>query len=320
MSRFTRRDFIWRAAALGGGAVFAPSLSGLSAWSKDVYTARPPGRGLQAGIRAPRAVGGGPRVHPRGHRRRSETGIVYETEDARYDAERPEEMPGAGFYRFNPNRPGELGEGGRLQMLAVDGSPRYNTTRGQTPGRALSATRVDIDDPDPSDADTRHHAVFQQGPARGDAIFSRLEGCWYADGAIYFNSTNGGDQNAGQVWQYRPTDADTGELVLIFESPSRDVLNSPDNVCVSPRGGIVICEDTDGDVFVRELSAEGDIFDFVQQPVDRTGQSGDHRVRRRMLSPDGSILFFNIQGGTRSNGTEHGATYALWGPREEGSL
>jgi hypothetical protein len=33
------------------------------------------------------------------------------------------------------------------------------------------------------------------------------------------------------------------ELQLIFESPSTDVLNSPDNICVSPRGGLVICED-----------------------------------------------------------------------------
>lgn len=44
MSRFTRRKFILRAAAFGGGAAFAPSLSGLSAWSKDAYAAALPGR------------------------------------------------------------------------------------------------------------------------------------------------------------------------------------------------------------------------------------------------------------------------------------
>ena len=40
-----------------------------------------------------------------------ETGIVYETEDTWYD---PGGRPGAGFYRFIPNRPGELAAGGRL--------------------------------------------------------------------------------------------------------------------------------------------------------------------------------------------------------------
>ncbi|MGH7577145.1 MAG: alkaline phosphatase PhoX [Longimicrobiales bacterium] len=490
MSRFSRRDFIWRAAALGGGAAFAPSLRGLSAWSKDVYGAGhtgragrpavsygplvqseevpelwipqkfrvirvsetrrpsladpsftvpagvdgmaafplpngnirlirnhelgdPPDRVSPIGARPYDALGaggttsleiavegsgmsrevtlvrefvslsgthincaGGPTPwgswlsceetsegEPRierwngsfGGRQKDHgyifevpvsaesevdpvaykamgrfvheaiavdpaTGIVYETEDAYYNAERLDEMPGAGFYRFIPTRRGELGEGGRLQMLAIDGAPRYEMTRGQTPGRSLNATWVDIDDPDPTDAETRPDAVLQQGLARGAAIFNRLEGCWYGDGAIYFNSTNGGDQGAGQVWQYRPAGEDMGELVLIFESPSRDVLNSPDNICVSPRGGIVICEDSGDDEFIRGLSPEGDILDLVHQPVDPTGQRATTEFAGACFSPDGQILFFNVQGGTRSYGAQHGATYALWGPWEEGPL
>src|SRR5690606_31054741 len=134
-------------------------------------------------------------------------------------------------------------------------------SRGQTPGVALPVHWVDIDDPDPADANRRRDAVLQQGLARGGAIFNRLEGCWYGHGAIYFNATAGGDAGAGQVWQYRPTSRDTGELTLVFESPSRDVLNSPDNICTSPRGGLVICEDPSGAPFIRGLSAAGEIFD-----------------------------------------------------------
>lgn len=249
-----------------------------------------------------------------------DTGIVYETEDMRYDAARLDERPGAGFYRFIPARAGELAEGGRLQMLAIDGEPGYNTTRGQATGRPLPVAWVDIDDPDPADAAARPNAVFQQGRARGGAIFNRLEGCWYGDGAIYFNSTNGGDVGAGQVWQFRPTRPDAGELVLVFESPSRNVLNSPDNICVSPRGGVVICEDASGEQYIRGLSRAGDIFNLVRQPVLPDGSRDVTEFAGACFSPDGTILFFNIQGGTRSDGTAHGATYALWGPWEEGPL
>jgi secreted PhoX family phosphatase len=247
------------------------------------------------------------------------TGIVYETEDTYYNQARITERPGAGFYRFIPEVRGELARGGRLQMLAVAGTRNYVTSTGQQPGRALPVSWVDIDDPDPAGAEQNRHAVFQQGVAGGGAIFNRLEGCWYGDGAIYFNSTAGGDVRAGQVWQYRPTGADGGELVLVFESPSREVLNSPDNICVSPRGGLVICEDTGGVQHMRGLSKEGEIFDLARQPI----VEGGRRVTEfagACFSPDGRVLFFNIQGSTRSYGLEPGGTYALWGPWAEGPL
>jgi secreted PhoX family phosphatase len=247
------------------------------------------------------------------------TGIVYQTEDAYFSAARITERPGAGFYRFLPERRGELARGGRLQMLAVDGARNYITATNQTPGKALPAIWVDIEDPDPADADTRRDAVAQQGFARGAARFSRLEGAWYGDGAIYFNATSGGDVRAGQVWQYRPTARDRGQLVLVFESPSREVLNGPDNICVSPRGGIVLCEDSGPEQYIRGLSAQGEIFNLVRQPVVPGGRPVTEFCGS-CFSPDGSILFFNIQGSTRSYGTSPGATYALWGPWEQGPL
>ena len=55
-----------------------------------------------------------------------------------------------------------------------------------------------------------------------------------------------------------------GELALVFESPSRDVLNMPDNVTVSPRGGIVLCEDGEGTNYVRGITRDGAVFDLVR--------------------------------------------------------
>ena len=47
------------------------------------------------------------------------TGIVYMTED--------NGDPGDGFYRYLPDHKGKLHRGGKLQMLAIKGRPKYNT-------------------------------------------------------------------------------------------------------------------------------------------------------------------------------------------------
>ncbi len=245
----------------------------------------------------------------------AETGIVYLTEDLLYNFDNPQREPGSGMYRFIPTRRGDLAAGGRLQMLMVPDRPRYNTIRGQTPFRPMTVSWIDIPDPDPASAETDPSAVTRSGQALGAAIFQRLEGCFYADGTIYFDATKGGNAGAGQVWQYRPTSAETGELTLIFESPSKDVMDSPDNICVSPRGGIVICEDGDAVQFVRGLTPRGAIFDIA-----RTAMANATELAGPCFSPDGRVLFFNQQGSRTHLGTVRGATFALWGPWEEGAL
>ncbi|MGH7508377.1 MAG: alkaline phosphatase PhoX [Gemmatimonadales bacterium] len=232
-----------------------------------------------------------------------ETGIVYETEDRLM----------AGFYRFIPSQRGVLRTGGRLQMLAVDGRRNFDAARGQRMGERLPVFWVDIDDPDPGSAyDTA--AVFAQGFAQGAARFTRLEGCWYGDRSVFFHATDGGDAGRGQVWQYRPTDADRGELTLIFESPSAEILDYPDNITVSPRGGIVICEDGDGEQFIRGLTRDGRIFDVAKNLLNTTEFAG------ACFSPDGRTLFLNIMGSTSDAGHELGHTVGIWGPWEAGAL
>lgn len=243
------------------------------------------------------------------------SGIIYLTEDFPYEAGNPT-RPGSGFYRFLPDVPGRLAAGGRLQMLAIRGLPQYLAVRGQRVGQTLPVTWVPINNPDPADAERNPSSVFLQGFAQGGAIFQRLEGCWYGEGNIYFNSTSGGDAGAGQVWAYRPSGGDTGQLTLIFESPSADVLDSPDNICVSPRGGLVICEDGAGVQYLRGLTPDGKLFDFARTSGTSAETAG------ACFSPDGRTLFFNIQGGTTvaSAANSVGGTYAVWGPWEGGGL
>ena len=233
------------------------------------------------------------------------TGVVYQTED---------HTSTSGFYRFIPATRGRLTEGGRLQMLAVEGRPNYDTGAGQTVGAKLPARWVNIADPDPRKNGNNPTAIFDQGFVQGAARFARLEGCWYGDESIYFHATNGGDAQVGEVWRYRPTSMDRGELVLVFESPSREVLDSPDNITVSPRGGIVICEDGEGEQYLRGLTPQGAIFDLGRNVLNDTEFAG------ACFSPDGRVLFVNIQGSTQDAGTEQGRTLAIRGPWERGAL
>jgi secreted PhoX family phosphatase len=233
------------------------------------------------------------------------SGIVYETED----------QVTAGFYRFIPNRRGDLAAGGRLQMLAVRDRPRYDTSKGQTPGLVLGVHWVDIDDPDPNSDAIASLAVYNQGAAKGGARFARLEGCWSGDGGIYFHATSGGDAAAGQVWRYQPGRFLRGDrLTLVFESPSREVLEYPDNIMISPRGGIVICEDGSGVDHVRGLTPRGEIFDVARNIMN------DGEFAGACFSPDGRILFVNIQGATTDAGTAPDRTLAIRGPWEKGAL
>ena len=100
-------------------------------------------------------------------------------------------------------------------------------------------------------------------------------------------ATSGGGADAGQVFHYLPTSAEAGELKLVFESPSRDILDSPDNIAFGPHGGLVLCEDGRGVPFIRELNQEGQIVTLVRGVGREFGGA--------CFSPDGRVLFFNVQ-------------------------
>ncbi|MFC7403002.1 alkaline phosphatase PhoX [Citricoccus sp. GCM10030269] len=225
-----------------------------------------------------------------------QTGIVYETED----------RGTSGLYRFLPNDRDDLTAGGKLQMLAIKARAQYDTRSGQRVGKPLPVEWVDITDPDPDSSDSL--AVFNQGFEQGGAVFDRLEGAWYGDGSIYINSTSGGDAGLGQVWEYRPRGNSGGQLVLVYESTDPEVLQSPDNICVSPNtGGLVLCEDGGGKDLLRGVTTDGQIFDLAELASDNTSE-----LAGATFSPDGQILFFNVQ--------TPGITYAITGPWKNGAL
>lgn len=227
-----------------------------------------------------------------------DTGIVYETED----------QITAGVYRFLPVKAGNIEAGGRLEMLAIADAPRAVLHATQETSVWRPVSWVPINDPDPAGAGPQ--SVYAQGRLAGGAEFRRLEGMWYGDGRIYIVSTNGGDAGVGQVWEYDPP----GErLRLLFESPGPGVLELPDNLCVSPHGGLMLCEDNLEENFVRWLAPDGRIFPFARNNVvltgERNGIVGDYRASEfagATYSPDGRWLFVNVQ--------VPGITFAITGP------
>jgi secreted PhoX family phosphatase len=114
------------------------------------------------------------------------------------------------------------------------------------------------------------------------------------------------------VWRFVPDGDAGGKLSLVFESPAKAILDSPDNICVGPGGGIFICEDGSAEQFIRVLTPDGAMANLVMQPVV-DGVPEPDEFAGCCFSPDGSVLFFNVQGSTVSYGTRWGGTYAMWG-------
>jgi uncharacterized repeat protein (TIGR03803 family) len=233
------------------------------------------------------------------------TGIVYLTED------RAE----CGFYRCVPKQPGQLERGGKLEMLAAvahDGAAARDLARGFATGPSYAVRWVPIDDPllahTPGNNDSM--GVFAQGRALGGTRFARLEGCWAGGGMVYFTSTSGGDAGLGQVWRYDPR---AERLTLVYESRDAELLERPDNITVSPRGALVVCEDKDGIPRLIAISAEGRATAFARNAVrldgERNALTGDFSTQEfagACFSPDGRWLFVNVQ--------TPGISFAITGP------
>lgn len=247
------------------------------------------------------------------------TNALYETEDNF-------EFP-SGLYRYLPPEDAmsarRIVDGGTLQMLRVVGVPNAELALPQPAGVTYDVDWVDIAHPDwdlgpgQTENDTGIQQVGLQGFAQGAAAFARPEGIWERAGLIYFCCTRGGGTGLtgnpfgeygngfGQVWVLDPQAA---ELTLLFESPGPDVLDLPDNLTVSNRGNIILCEDGSVDNYVRVLTRKGELFDFAKNLI---AGSMSQEFAGACISPDNQTMFVNIQYAA-------GLTFAIW--RDRGGL
>ncbi|HEX7277508.1 MAG TPA: alkaline phosphatase PhoX [Acidimicrobiales bacterium] len=233
------------------------------------------------------------------------TGFVYETEDAGSSA----------LYRFRPADPSNLAAGGVLEAMRLAGTA---DTREWTTGTSAAIEAwVTVDSPDWAPPTP---SPWNQVRVKGAARISRGEGAWYGNGLVYIVSTDGAPTRQGQVFALDPV---AGTFTCVFASPSSGVLNAPDNICVSPRGGLVLCEDGSGLEFLHGLSPAGEIFPFAQNNLvlpasfeATKGYSGDFSgsewAGATFEPTNGQWLFANLQ--------SPGITFAITGPWRQGAL
>lgn len=243
------------------------------------------------------------------------TGYVYMTEDA---------GSSSGFYRFRPNQYGNLAAGGVLEMLKVKDLPQADLRLDYQNGTSWEVEWVVIDQPE-----SINPRNYTQGFNKGAARFSRLEGAWYDTGLVYFDSTNGGAIGRGQIFHYDPR---RDRLTMVFQTTNELTHPvSPDNLAVSPRGGVLICEDRSGSVQrLMGLSQNGEIFEFARNnlvldenniaTIDSIYPGAASRLRAGSYTSSETAgatfydrwLFVNIQ--------SPGVTLAITGPWNQGNL
>ena len=214
------------------------------------------------------------------------SGIAYQTEDEGNSL----------IYRFKPTVKGALHKGGVLQAMAFKSSSSMDT-RNWKETTVLKKELYDIEWITLKDSDSPENDLRFRGHEAGAAIFARGEGMWYNNGKVYFTCTSGGKKKLGQLYVYHlsPFEGQSkekerpGKLELYLESQDSDVMDMCDNLTVAPWGDLIICEDGRGTDYLLGVKPDGIPYKLARNALNSIEFAGS------IFSPDGSILFVNIQ-------------------------
>ena len=242
------------------------------------------------------------------------TSVIYETEDAG--------GPNGLYFRWVPPTGFVGGKGallalaqgpggdtaGQLQAMSCSRGSRHigDLSEATTPGTRYSVRWVDV-----PDRDARTTSVRRQFTDDQVTRSRKLEGAWWADGGAYFVASfarlSDGSRNEhdGQVWFYDPA-KETVTLTTIFgvnPDPSIDADNydGPDNITVSPYGGVILAEDGNGVQHLVGVTDQGKAYTLARN------DQGGSEFTGPVFSPDGTTLFACIQSGP-------GRVFAITGP------
>ena len=241
------------------------------------------------------------------------TGEVFLTED--------DSGPLGLFYRFVPNhrRPrgfGDYHEGGQLFAMRCvrDGKIATDLSPFQRIGDTLQVQWVPVPDADGRDMGSvrKQFDFVGSGPTIGGPITRarKLEGMWWSqrEQLIYFVSSyarlSDGSlaEHDGQVWSYDPKRQQI-RLEVCFKfnpDPLNEKPNGPDNITVTPWGGLLLAEDHDGGKHLYLASRSGRVVPFARNAISNNEMAGV------CFSADGRTLYASIY--------TPGITFAITGP------
>ncbi|MFJ7895204.1 PhoX family protein [Streptomyces anthocyanicus] len=231
-------------------------------------------------------------------------GHAYLTEDA--------SGPNGLLYRWTPPEHFRHGRG-RLRTLADDAGVLQAFKCFDSGGKFVDdlsrATRTGtvygVDWVDVPDRDAQTTSVRKQFAAGEVTRARKLEGMWWADGGAYVVSSFARDESPGrphdgQVWFYDPKRRTLTLKVLlgVNADPSADgAFDGPDNITVSPYGGLVIAEDGDGVQHLFGATDSGRTYPIARNELN-LGTEDDPEYSEFTgvtFSPDGRTLYANIQ-------------------------
>jgi secreted PhoX family phosphatase len=235
--------------------------------------------------------------------------FLYLTEDAA--------RPNGTVYRYTP--PAEalpLGKGSLRRLAADAGSLaalRASSAAGQHVPDLSAATEIGttytVDWVEVPDRDATAQSVRRQFGDHEITRARKLEGMWWGDGGAYivssFARADDGEATThdGQIWFLDPRAGSLTLRLRFAASDSPDVEpNGPDNITVSPYGGVVIAEDGKGRPHLLGATPGGAVFLLAQSEAEVEGAEFCGPV----FSADERTLFVNLQG--------PGLTFAIEGP------
>ncbi|QDQ10858.1 alkaline phosphatase PhoX [Streptomyces spectabilis] len=231
-------------------------------------------------------------------------GHLYLTEDA--------SGPNGLFYRWTPPHGFKHGRG-RLRALADDAgvlkAPKCFDSGGRFVDDLSRATRIGtvygVDWVEVPDRDARTVPVRKQFTTGAVTRARKLEGMWWGDGGAYIVSSyareeSPGAQHDGQVWFYHPGRRTLTLKVLlgVNQDPGRDgAFDGPDNITVSPYGGLVIAEDGDGIQHLFGATDRGRTYPIARNELNEgtPEKPAYSEFTGVTFSPDGRTLYANIQ-------------------------
>ncbi|MFJ8539883.1 alkaline phosphatase PhoX [Streptomyces sp. NPDC093591] len=231
-------------------------------------------------------------------------GHAYLTEDAA--------SPNGLFFRWTPPKGFAYGRG-KFRTLADDAgvlqAPKCFDSGGKFVDDLSRATKTGtvygVDWVDVPDRDARTVAVRKQFAAGEITRARKLEGMWWGDGGAYIVSSyareeSPGAAHDGQVWFYDPKRRTLTLKVLLGVNldPSQDgAFDGPDNITVSPYGGIILAEDGEGVSHLFGATDSGRTYPIARNDLNvGTEEEPEYSEFAGVtFSPDGRTLYANIQ-------------------------